>query len=69
MTTPMRAAVCDAAVLMPIPDLLGDVHAGIELRCELAPHEGAHSHAMTACEPRAELTWFSEPDLSGSEES
>lgn len=62
MLSPMKAAVCDAFVLMR-----DDRFGSIELHCELEPHDGPHSHAMTACEPRAELVWFSEPDLSGSE--
>jgi hypothetical protein len=65
MLEPMKVPRCDAFTLMR-----HDRWGGIEMHCELAPdHGGFHSHAMTACEPRAELTWFSEPDLSGSEES
>lgn len=65
MLNPMRAAVCDATVYAYDRTL-----GGVWLPCQLAAeHGGFHSHAMTACEPRAELVWFSEPDLSGSEVS
>lgn len=57
MANPMKAPVCDATVLMS-DDRWGGV---IELPCELAAdHDGAHSHAMTGCEPVAELVWWTE---------
>lgn len=59
MTTPMRAAVCDAVVTMH------DIHMSVNRRCELvADHDGAHSVRMDGCEPRAELTWWSEAEVS-----
>lgn len=49
----MKVARCDAVVLM------GD--DGLTLQCESGPdHKPPHSHAMTACEPAAELTWWTE---------
>ncbi len=54
--TEFKVPVCDAVVLMR-----DDIWGQASLRCESAPgHGGAHSHAMTACVPLAELTWWNE---------
>lgn len=55
MTSPFRSPRCDALIT---------IHETVfpsERRCELAPnHPGFHSSRMDGCEPRAELTWWTQ---------
>lgn len=56
MSDKTRVHTCDATVFMR-----DDRWGGWDLQCGLRPeHDGPHSHAMGACEPKAELIWWPE---------